>query len=94
MWQVRSTEDRARHAGWSDGLDADAATLDALEVQLEVGTPGRLTPTGPLYQPTGLDDELGVFLLVMQTDVMPGDREIIGSPPRGEAFEVPEGAVA
>lgn len=95
MWRVQSTEDRSRHVSWDDGgLDADPATLEALQLQVDLGTPALLTATGPTYRAADLDDELGVFLLAVQTDAMPGGREIIGSPPRGEAYEVPEGAAA
>jgi hypothetical protein len=96
MWRVRSLEDRARHIGWDDdsGLEGDPASIAALDLELEAGTVTQLTVTGPPHRPAGRDDELGVFLLALQADVLPGQREIIGSPPRGEVYEVPEGAVA
>lgn len=95
MWQVRSIDDPARHVGWGDdGLAADPESAAALEAAIGLGDVVQLTVTGPPYTPAGVGDELGAFLLAMQTDVMPGPREIIGTPPRGEVYEIPEGAVA
>lgn len=95
MWQVRSTDNPARHVGWGDrGLEADPVSRKILEGHVALGDVVQLTVTGPSYVPTGLDDELGAFLLAMQTDTVPLPREIIGTPPRGQVFGIPEGAVA
>lgn len=94
MWRVQSLDNPARHIGWDGDLEADPESLAALQLQLDMQTVTQLTVTGPPYRPAGADDELGVFLLATQTDILPGRREIIGSPPRGEVYEVPEGAVA
>jgi hypothetical protein len=66
-WKVAGPDDRffAYHGkAWT----ADSETYaDAL---VDVGKPVPVTPTGPVYTPTGPDDAAGLYLLALQ--LVPG----------------------
>lgn len=84
--------------GGEDGggaLSGDPGTLAELAELADGDAKVCLTPTGPYRDVRSVDDELGVYLLAVQS-VIPGPHDIIGSPPWEDTpgAEIPEGAVA
>jgi hypothetical protein len=75
-----------------DGKSVSADPTTTIDVLPFAGRPVPVTPTGPAYQPTSPDDEVGLYLLALH--MIPGPHTITGTPPQVPDLdtEVPAGA--
>ncbi|WP_405620214.1 hypothetical protein [Streptomyces sp. NBC_00076] len=76
-WRIESRTDPERWAEYTvDGLTSDRQT--AIAVKLFASGEIPLTPTGPLYAPTGDGDEVALFLASVRAIPAPS---VTGQPP-------------
>lgn len=92
MWRIESETDPTR---WveddGDAWQADTTTEAELSPLLRFGAPVLATVTGPMYEPTDLDDDLGAFLHAIQ--IIPGPHRVTGDPPILASAPSDEGAL-
>jgi hypothetical protein len=75
-WRIESRTLPARWAEYTDELTADRETTMIVKVRSSGSVP--LTPTGPLYEPTGPGDEIALFLAALGAIPAP---QVSGTPP-------------
>jgi hypothetical protein len=83
VWRVSGRDDR-----WFayDGQQWTADPVTYVDCAPLVGTPIPMTPTGPVYEPTGPDDDVGLYLLAVRR--LPAPLTFTGTRP-----QLPPGAL-
>jgi hypothetical protein len=77
-WLIASRTDASRWVAYADDGTVTYDPRTGPDFEAFRGWPVALSPVGPHYEPTGDDDEIGLYLLAY--DLIPAP-EVLGDPP-------------